>query len=288
MLELDSHLLCLPELRIFFRRSLSRNILLRAEIIQQSTDVVIFVPENCTRKKKIEFPYSYPISKSERNLDFFEKEISPIFRLFHPNLARTCGYFRPPSPASHVLVYQDIYDTDMRRFVMRKIFNRDAFHDGWYSQVEIVNILRMVADGLQFIHSKGFIHRNIKLENVMVTLRSIGEIGIVHISDFAVSSIVDKDFEDPRIFYHTAPEVIQDRSSETSAADVWSFGMMVLELLGVELPKTVEQKTKEVADYPQLEGIPDFKELRTICRLCLRELPEERCSIEKVHIPPHH
>lgn len=50
-----------------------------------------------------------------------------------------------------------------------------------FREAEIAEILRQVLKGLQFLHQKGIVHRDIKASNLLM------QNGVVKIADFGVS-----------------------------------------------------------------------------------------------------
>ena len=106
---------------------------------------------------------------------------------------------------------------------------------GWFADI---------CDGLDYVHSKGIVHRDIKLENIL-----IGPDGHAVISDFGISGIVDEDLRD-RIAVgeplseenlafrmgtaaYLAPELERDDQPAAASAesDAWALGVSLFRLL---------------------------------------------------------
>ena len=82
----------------------------------------------------------------------------------------------------------------------------------------IAKYIYQVLDGLDYLHSQGVIHRDIKAANILVT-----KDGSVKIADFgvAVSKFTGEDANDGLgTPYWMAPEVIE-MSGVTTKADIW-------------------------------------------------------------------
>lgn len=85
-------------------------------------------------------------------------------------------------------------------------------------------IFKQIASGLRYCHQNLVVHRDIKLENLL-----IDEEGLIKICDFGVSRQLDK--RDSLITgksgtpAYMAPEVHQGKQYNGQAADVWSLGV---------------------------------------------------------------
>ena len=91
-------------------------------------------------------------------------------------------------------------------------------------------------NGLQYCHDKGICHRDLKPENLLVS-----SAGVLKISDFGLSSIVDIKHNQlldnavgtPK---YIAPEVIRRDRYDGKAADCWSVGVILYVLLAGYYP----------------------------------------------------
>ncbi|OCT58218.1 hypothetical protein XELAEV_18002403mg [Xenopus laevis] len=88
--------------------------------------------------------------------------------------------------------------------------------------------------GLQYLHTCGIIHRDIKPDNIM--LSSEGQIKIVDFG-LAAEKVFGNDTISGRIgsLAYMAPEVIRDQEYN-AAADWWSFGITLYEMATGQLP----------------------------------------------------
>ncbi|XP_041440430.1 protein kinase C delta type-like [Xenopus laevis] len=98
--------------------------------------------------------------------------------------------------------------------------------------------------GLQYLHSRGIIHRDFKPDNVM--LSSEGHIKIVDFG-LAAEGVFDKDTITGRIgtFAYMAPEVIRGKEYN-AAVDWWSFGITLCEMATGQFPFHEENCLGEV------------------------------------------
>jgi calcium/calmodulin-dependent protein kinase I len=94
---------------------------------------------------------------------------------------------------------------------------------------------------IQFLHSFGIVHRDIKLENVMMSDNS--ERAVPKLADFGLAKIVgpsEKADEPFGTLGYAAPEVLR-KEPYGLACDLWSLGCIVYSLLCGALPFDHEQ-----------------------------------------------
>jgi serine/threonine protein kinase len=114
--------------------------------------------------------------------------------------------------------------------VLELIPGEDLFHSmrrRRLSRGDVVKIGAQVVGVLEYIHSQGFVYRDIKPENIMVL--PSGDIKLI---DFGFAKLMDKDrtFTTVGSPEYMAPEVIL-REGHNKAADWWSYGILLYELL---------------------------------------------------------
>ncbi|KAL6001379.1 putative inactive receptor kinase [Asimina triloba] len=154
------------------------------------------------------------------------------------------------------------------------------------------------ARGIEYLHSRGptVIHGNIKSSNVLLT-KSYSAC----VSDFGLAHLVGPTATPNRVGGYRAPEVI-DARMVSQKADVYSFGVLLLELLtgkapthavlneeGVDLPRWVqsvvrEEWTAEVFDlellrYQNVEE--DMVQLLQLAVDCAAQYPDNRPSMSE-------
>ncbi len=81
-------------------------------------------------------------------------------------------------------------------------------------------------EGLVYIHKKGIIHRDIKPENILMMN------GVPKITDLGLAQVIRKSGVRGKsgTLIYEAPEVLQEEKYG-QAADIWSLGIVFLELL---------------------------------------------------------
>ncbi|XP_037100004.1 ephrin type-A receptor 7 isoform X4 [Syngnathus acus] len=111
----------------------------------------------------------------------------------------------------------------------------DAFlriHDGQFTVIQLVGMLRGVAAGMRYLADMGYVHRNLAAQKILVNSNLVCKV-----SDFGLYRIIN---DDPESVYSTtggkislrwtAPEAVQFHKF-TSASDVWSYGVVMWEVM---------------------------------------------------------
>ncbi|KAL1562884.1 putative inactive receptor kinase [Salvia divinorum] len=155
------------------------------------------------------------------------------------------------------------------------------------------------ARGIEYLHQQGpdVSHGNIKSSNILLT-KSHG----ARVSDFGLNHLVGPPSSPTRVAGYRAPEVTDPRRV-SQLADVYSFGVLLLELLtgkapthallnedGVDLPRWVqsvvrEEWTSEVFDLELLRHQDLEEEMVQLLQLgidCTAQYPDNRPSISQV------
>ncbi len=100
-------------------------------------------------------------------------------------------------------------------------------------------ILRDVASGLQALHEKLFVHRDVKPSNVLFTANGrakLGDLGVAQ-TDLTRTRTDGQAHEHPGTPGYASPEHADGRVYLTPAADVYALGVMGFEMLSGRLPQ---------------------------------------------------
>jgi len=163
---------------------------------------------------------------------------------------------------------------------------------GTINESLIAYITLKVLDGLIYLHNNKIIHRDIKSDNVLCGLN-----GDVKITDFGYSAQLSPG-EDKRksvvgTTYWMAPEVITAAESKyDSKVDVWSLGIMLMELVEGE-PPYMDKPALRALFLIVSEGRPPFKnpknmsdELKDFITICTHMNASKRPTAQELRTHP--
>ncbi|XP_029984342.1 ephrin type-A receptor 7 isoform X3 [Sphaeramia orbicularis] len=162
------------------------------------------------------------VGYTEKQRRDFLCEASIMGQFDHPNVVHLEGVVTRGKPVMIVIEYMENGSLDA---FLRK-------HDGQFTVIQLVGMLRGIAAGMRYLSDMGYVHRDLAARNILVNSNLVCKV-----SDFGLSRVID---DDPEAVYTTtggkipvrwtAPEAIQYRKF-TSASDVWSYGIVMWEVM---------------------------------------------------------
>ncbi|MEE6514000.1 hypothetical protein FKM82_021914 [Ascaphus truei] len=183
----------------------------------------------------------------------------------HPFLVNLFGCFLTPDHACFVMEYMP--GGDLMMHIHANVFSQPVAR--FYSACVVL--------GLQFLHEKKIIYRDLKLDNLLMDAE-----GFVKIADFGLSKEGMGFGDRTSTFCGTpeflAPEVLTD-TSYSNAIDWWGLGVLIYEMMVGECPfpgddeeEVFDSIVNEEVRYPHFLSI----EAINIIRKLLRKSPERR------------
>lgn len=142
------------------------------------------------------------------------------------------------------------------------------------TEPQIAYILRETCQGLDFLHQRHIIHRDIKSDNVLISYN-----GDIKITDFGFCAKLTANRSKRATLvgtpYWMAPEVVKQQSYDEKV-DVWSLGIMCIEMLEGDPPYMIDEEPLKVLFLIATNGTPRLKypqglsvELKRFLSVCL-------------------
>ncbi len=168
----------------------------------------------------------------------FEREAKILATLTHPNLPRVTDYFTDDNVPYLVMDY--IEGDTLSDLLKQK-------HNG-FPVIQVLNWADQILSALEYIHSHGVIHRDLKPGNLRLTPD-----GRIFLVDFGLSKSLQSAHPDTATMMrgvgtaeYAPPEQYDSTLGHTDArADIYSLGATLYHLLVGKAPATVTQRMAE-------------------------------------------
>jgi len=176
--------------------------------------------------------------------DKFFREARMLAKVNHPNLVNI--YDQGDDNGNAFIVLE----------LVKGITLRQALTDfGSLEPEQIIQVSKAVLAALAQAHSNGIVHRDLKPENIL-----LADDGRIKVTDFGLARELTADTDTGSLVgtvAYLAPEVIR-RGKTEAASDVYSFGIMVFEMLTGQQPFKGEDPM-QVAFRHTAERVPSAK-----------------------------
>jgi len=204
---------------------------IKGELIGKGTYGRVFLAFNVTAREVIAVKQvELPKTASDRNdgrqkqvVDALISESDTLKNLDHPNIVQYLG-----------IEYTEDYLSIFLEYVPGGSIGGVQRKHGKFDRDVVRSFTGQVVLGLEYLHLRGIIHRDLKADNILVD-----QSGVCRISDFGISKrSVDGIYDDDAnatsmqgsIFW-MAPEVLHnDKRGYNAKIDIWSLGCLVLEM----------------------------------------------------------
>ena len=211
----------------------------------------------------------------------FKEECQLLEQVDHPHVVGFRGAFYDETTDEPMLVMERMRE-NLRDFLVRE--GKDAL-----TRQRQLEICLGITRGLRFLHTHTppIVHRDLTDKNVM-----FGKDGLVKIGDLGQSKLKANNAE----YFNTAqpgaipfmpPEAMQEQSHYNEKLDVFSLGVLMLEVATQQPPRVVLAgigSTPEIQRHGRdLSELEEGHPLKPLILSCLKDDPKERPDIVTIH-----
>lgn len=160
------------------------------------------------------------IDKSKLNEDLFEKlktEAKISMDMAHPNIVKCFSTLQ--SSKNFYLVFEFCAGGDLQKYLKDR---------GFLELKEALYLMKQIRDAYKYLLGKSIIHRDIKLENILLGSR---EEANVKLSDFGCSKVDPIGQTYCGTPKYMALEIIEEKTQYNYKADLWAIGLCFWELI---------------------------------------------------------
>jgi len=180
------------------------------------------------------------LAADEKIVARFSREARAASRITHPNALSVTDFGE--SEDGIVFLVMEFLSGRTLKDVIRE--------QGPLPLQRVVEISYQVADALKAAHDQGVVHRDLKSDNIMLISTAVGE--HAKVLDFGIAKINEPDTPDseltaPNLVIGTpqymSPEQCSQAGEIDSRSDIYSFGVILYEMLVGHVPFTGESPT---------------------------------------------
>ncbi|KAL9037338.1 MAG: hypothetical protein Q9180_003775 [Flavoplaca navasiana] len=177
----------------------------------------------------------------QKILTNFEREVSNLKRLSHEHLVKVVGSYTDQRSVAFLM--EPVADMHLMTFLEYFSLNRES----WAPSLR--SYFGCLANAIGYLHKQRIKHQDLKPANILVKDFK------VYIADFGtardwsrVPNATTTDTGVPVTEFYMAPEVAH-RSHRNSAADMWSLGVVFLEMITVLRGQSILKMRKFIANH---------------------------------------
>jgi len=265
----------------------------RGELIGKGTYGRVYLALNATTGemiavKQVEIPQTASDKNDTRQAVYvkaLKSESETLKDLDHPNVVQYLGFEETPNFLSIFLEY-----------VPGGSIGSCLLKHGKFDEEVTKSFTEQILTGLEYLHSQGILHRDLKADNILVETT-----GICKISDFGISKRTDdingigaSTAMQGTVFW-MAPEVIDTpKKGYDKKIDIWSVGCVVLEMWAGKRPWSGNEAIAVILKLHKSKlppPVPDDIALSSLAQnfynQCFAINPEERPTAAKLRKHPY-
>ena len=200
------------------------------------------------------------------------REASLQMLLRHPYVCRMREFITHPN--HHYMVFEHINGGQMLDYIISH---------GRLRERSARNFARQIGSALQYCHANNIVHRDLKIENILIS-----KSGNIKIIDFGLSNVFKPQGHLNTFcgsLYFAAPELLNARVYTGPEVDVWSFGVVLYVLVCGKVP--FDDQSMPVLHARIKRGLVDYPNwLSADCKHILSRMidvnPHTRASLNEI------
>mmetsp|Transcript_18155 Transcript_18155/g.51206 ORF Transcript_18155/g.51206 Transcript_18155/m.51206 type:complete len:532 (+) Transcript_18155:93-1688(+) len=225
----------------------------------------------------------------KNHINNFETEIQLLENLPHNN--HIVKYLHHERTRDKIRLFITKYSSTLGNEIRKRKIDVDEQSDDPYTPDEVVRYLLDITSGLKFLHDQNIIHRDLKSDNIFVTLDERKDIATLAIGDFDTAKVLRqggpaKTLVGTPVFM--APEVLAQEGAYSLKADIYSFGMVIFEILALQLPYSELPPFRITTNIlqgisPKLPALgTEYDALVDLFKTCTAREPSKRPTVVRV------
>ena len=194
----------------------------------------------------------------------------------HSNIIKLVDLFE--NSDTYFIVLDYMQGKDLFDYIQKRGFS--------LPEQRVQDLTYQIAMGVKYLHEFGIVHRDLKLENIMMSDSSDG--AVPQIVDFGLAKIIGPSNTASEPFGtlgYVAPEVLR-KQPYTFSCDVWSLGCIIYALLSGSLPFDHESQKETIRmtlDDKLVFDLPCWDEVSSHAKDLVQKLlmkdPKQRISL---------
>jgi len=207
-------------------------------------------------------------SKAQQSILALEKKIELLSQLQHENIVH---YYGTEKGESKLYIFVELVTQGSLSSLYKK-YKLQESQVCWYTS--------QILNGLVYLHKQNVVHGDIRCANILVHANESPKLADFGLAKEMSNILTLRSCE--RNVYWMAPEFINPKKTFGPAADIWSLGCVVLEMLTRQIPYPNVKWTKALymigkGEQPPIPNYLSEEAQDFICQ-CVRVDPETRPS----------